>query len=167
MKTLLVFITMLIMAYGGFAQIIKVNNDAAIEKTNPIDNKGITIDFSKSTANPKNVEDYFNKGVEKYDVKDYIGAIAEFTKAIELNDLQFPEAYFNRGVAKFKLEDYKGAVIDYTKALENNPAYAKAYYNRGIAKIKLSEKESACLDLRKAEELGYVKANEYIKVYCK
>ncbi len=167
MKKLLVFMTVLIMAYGGFAQIKKGNNDAAIEKTGQLDNKGITIDFSKSAVNPKNVEDYFNKGIEKFDLRDYKGAIEEFTKAIELNDLKFPEAYFNRGVAKFKLEDYKGAVIDYAKAIENKPDYAKAYYNRGVAKIKLGEKESACLDLRKAEELGYVVANEYMKAFCK
>jgi len=167
MKKLLFLLAILITASVGYSQVLKGNNNEA-EKLNPQDKKGIISNsFIAIDRNPKIEEDYFNKGVEKYDIKDYSGAIAEFTKAIELNALKFPEAFYNRGVAKFKLEDYKGAVIDYTKAIENNPDYAKAYYNRGIAKIKLGEKDSACLDLRKAGELGYTKANEYMKEFCK
>jgi Flp pilus assembly protein TadD len=63
--------------------------------------------------------------------------------------------------------DYNGAKTDFWKAIQIDPNNAEAYYGRGIAKYKLGDKSGACLDLRKAGELGYEKAYEAIKKYCK
>ena len=65
----------------------------------------------------------FNSGVDKYEQGDYQGAIADFTKVIEI-DPQSADAYHNRGTAKDDLEDYQGAIADYTKAIEINPQFA-------------------------------------------
>ena len=43
----------------------------------------------------------YNSGVDKYEQGDYQGAIADYTKAIEINP-KFALAYFNRGLAKDK-----------------------------------------------------------------
>ena len=66
-----------------------------------------------------------NFGLSKYDSQDYKGAIADFTKAIEL-DPNDSEAYNNRGLSKADLQDYKGAIVDYSKATDG---YTLWYYN--------------------------------------
>ena len=35
--------------------------------------------------NPKDADAYYNRGIAKGDLKDYYGAISDYTKAIEIN----------------------------------------------------------------------------------
>src|ERR1019366_6643794 len=88
---------------------------------------------------------FMGQGTDGQDATDYIGAIAEYTKAIKLNPND-AHAYLNRGLAKFSLEDDRGAITDCNKAIELNPNYAMAYYLRGSAKLPLKDKDGACLD---------------------
>ncbi len=55
---------------------------------------------------------YYKKGLEKYYLHDYYGAIADLNKAIELNT-NYAEAYYNRGKAKKRLGDMDGYVNDF------------------------------------------------------
>ena len=57
-----------------------------------------------ANANPL-ARQYFNQGVEKYDAGNYQGAIADWSKVIEI-DPQNAIAYSNRGIAKYDLQDY-------------------------------------------------------------
>src|SRR4030066_195218 len=66
------------------------------------------------------------------EAKDYDGAIAEFTKAIESNP-KSEGAYWGRGSAYHIKGDYDRAIQDYNKAIELNPKSALAYSNRGNA----------------------------------
>ncbi len=61
---------------------------------------------------------------------DFENAIIEYTKAIELNPMNF-KAWFNRGFAYDKLGQCNRAVSDYGYALAIDPKNAFAYYNRG------------------------------------
>jgi tetratricopeptide (TPR) repeat protein len=61
--------------------------------------------------------EYYNQGNAKRNLKDYIGAIADYTKAIEL-DPTFGHAYYNRGLLKNALSDTDGACMDWSKAGE-------------------------------------------------
>ena len=70
-------------------------------------------------------EEYIKSGNDKAYAKDNYGAIADFTKAIELNPND-SAAYYKRGGTKYDLEDYYGAISDYTKAIELNPNFADA-----------------------------------------
>ena len=119
-----------------------------------------TFSFGQKTA-----QDYYNSGNAKDDLQDYRGAIADYTKAIELKP-DNANAYFNRGLAKKKLQDYRGAIADYNKAIELIPNYANAYNNRGNAKDELKDLDGACLDWSKAGELGDAGAYDLIKQYC-
>ena len=112
-------------------------------------------------------EEYFNQANAKDDLKDYKGAIADYTKAIEL-DPTYVDAYYNRGNAKCRSQDYKGAIVDYSKAIELDPSYTKAYtyISRGVAKYYSSDTDGACLDWNKAGELGEADAYDRIKEYC-
>ena len=83
--------------------------------------------FAQTTSN-----DYFDRAYSKSDVKDYYGAIADYTKAIEL-DPNNANAYYNRGLSKLNLKNYYGAIADNTKAIELDPNNADAYFNRAIS----------------------------------
>jgi len=95
---------------------------------------------------------YYNRGIKKYDRGDYYGAIADYTKAIEINSRD-ADAFFNRGLAKEDLKDYYGAIADYTKAIEISPK-ADAYLNRSLLKEKIGDLYGACFDAKKAINLG-------------
>ena len=62
-------------------------------------------------------------------------AIAEYTKAIELNP-NYATAYNNRGATYAEKDDYERAIKNYTKAIDLKPNYAEAYANRGNAYFK-------------------------------
>ena len=76
----------------------------------------IVILFSISNCYSQTAETYFDRGVDKANLKDYRGAIADFTKAIEL-EANYAKTYFVRGRAKTNLQDYRGAIADYMECL--------------------------------------------------
>lgn len=92
--------------------------------------------------------DYFYKGNAKSTIQDYRGAIADYTKVIELHP--DASAYYNRGNGMFDLKDYTGAIADFTKAIDINPEYASAYFNRGLSKHALNDYQGAIADYTKA-----------------
>jgi len=55
--------------------------------------------LASTVAYAQTAEDHFYSGNTKYELKDYKGAIQDYTKAIELNP-NHANAYYNRGVAK-------------------------------------------------------------------
>ena len=57
---------------------------------------------------------YSNRGVSRAAIADYQGAIADYTKAIELKP-NSTNAYLNRASLRAKLGDNKGANADYKK----------------------------------------------------
>ncbi|EKD26835.1 MAG: hypothetical protein ACD_79C00993G0002 [uncultured bacterium] len=77
----------------------------------------------KSKAKVKEVKElevtdpeFFSKrGVEKFNVGDYDGAIEDFEKAISL-DSENPNYYNLRGHARFSHNDLKGARSDFNKS---------------------------------------------------
>jgi len=123
---------------------------------------------------------YFSSGDSKVTKGNYTGAIADYTKAIELKP-DFADAYYNRGKNKFSLQDYRGAIADYTKYLEFKKLDAKtyhkgslkayiqvtpadAYYWRGYSKSNLKNYTGAIADYTKAIELKPVHvSNSYLE----
>jgi len=85
----------------------------------------------------KNLDAYFYRGLAKYNLQDYTGAILDYTKVIFYK----PDAdtYYNRGNSKFALNDYEGAKEDYKKALELNNGLIDAVYNLGLTQAYLGE----------------------------
>ena len=140
--------------YGAISDYIKAielnpNND----EMSYINNNGQKFYFSNHHV-------YYNIGVQKDELKDYYGAISDYTKAIEL-DPNYADAYSNRGSSKTDLKDYYGAIADYTKAIELNPNYAAAYYNRGYSKRELKDYYGAIAGYTKAIELNPNNAKAY------
>ena len=83
-------------------------------------------------------EDYFKSGLSKLQLEDREGAIADFTKAIQLKP-NYVYAYSNRGVAKKDLKDYQGALEDFTKAIELDPKFEGSFFNRADVKYILND----------------------------
>jgi tetratricopeptide (TPR) repeat protein len=71
--------------------------------------------FSTQAAHAQSAADYVNAGIEKGKRGDFKGAIADYSKAIEINP-QYANAYKNRGIAKELVRDLKGACEDWGKA---------------------------------------------------
>lgn len=161
-------------AIQDYSKVIELKNDNALAYSNRgnaksylEDYRGAIQDYTKAIELKNDgAESYYNRGYAKKSLEDYQGAVQDYTKAIELKK-NFVEAYLNRGVAKHSLEDYRGAIQDYNKAIELKKNDANAYYNRGLSKLILADKEGGCNDLSKAGELGFSRAYDVIKDYCK
>jgi len=115
-------------------------------------------------ANPLG-NSFFYSGVEKYEQGDYQGAIADYSKAIEINP-QDADYYFIRGLAKSRLKNRQGAIADYNKAIAINPQYVLAYSNRGIAKELVGDLKGACADWKEASSLGDKDAAGWVRDQC-
>jgi tetratricopeptide (TPR) repeat protein len=99
-------------------------------------------------------------------LEDYIGAVHDYNRAIELNPGD-AESYMSRGIEKEKHGDELGALDDYNSAIELKPNYAEAYFHRGFAKGSLGNRQGSCSDWEKAAELGYEEASVKLKAFCR
>ena len=120
----------------------------------------LSIFFYNSCKNNTNevAFTYYQKGLAKDSVKDYQGAIQDFTKAIELLDASqpWPWPYYKRGLAKINLKDFSGALKDFEKATDIGPGIIRFYRDRGLAKDSLNDHQGAIHDYNLAKN-----PNEY------
>ena len=98
----------------------------------------------------------------KFAKGDYPAAIAEYTRALEL-DPKFAEAYVSRGEAKSVTGDREGAIADYTKVIELDPKSADAYNNRASCYLIQGNREPGCRDAQKVCDLGNCRTLETAK----
>lgn len=103
---------------------------------------------------------YLNRGVAKYDLGDYRGAIEDYNKAIRIKP-DFVSAFNNRACAKISLGDYDGAKEDIDKAFSLDPNFAFAYDTRGELKFALGDIDGAVNDHTKAIEINPKAASFY------
>jgi tetratricopeptide (TPR) repeat protein/V8-like Glu-specific endopeptidase len=99
-------------------------------------------------AAPK-ADDFYLKGVDLEEKKDYRGAIEEYNKALDINP-KYGKAYFGRGNVHKELKDYPKALADYSKTIAIDPKYAAAYNNRGIVHKQLKDYPKAVADYNQA-----------------
>ena len=77
---------------------------------------------------------------------DYAGAVADLSKAVEL-DAKDKYIMENLGWAKNGLGDWQGAIAASTAALELDPSFHFSHQNRALAKCQLGDLDSATQDL--------------------
>ena len=114
-------------------------------------------------------EAYHNRAMIYEDRDDFKHAIADYTRAIELNP-NSANSYYSRGSFYYKRGDYERAIADYTRAIELNPNNAYAYYKRGNTYEQKDEFERAIADYTRAIELDRDYVVAYIDrgvSYCK
>lgn len=95
---------------------------------------------------------YYNRGVKFEETGQYEKALADYSKALNLNP-KFPEALTNRGNIYATREQYELALSDYHKAIELNPALWRTYKNRGQIYAMREQFEMAIADFTKTIEL--------------
>ena len=103
--------------------------------------------------NPEHTNAYFIRGNAHRLKNGLNNAIADFTRAIEL-DPKHADAYFNRGIT-YRESELAKAIEDLTEAIKLKPDDVATYYIfRGLAWLRLGEQEKVESDLTTAKNMG-------------
>lgn len=104
--------------------------------------------------------EFYDRGSARLVKGNLDGAVADYSKAIELNP-KHTEAYYNRGRAYSVKGDFAAAIADYSKVIELDAKHAGAYYNRGSGRFVKQDLDGAMADYTKAVELDPKHADAY------
>ncbi len=99
-------------------------------------------------SDPNFVDAYINRGQVRQSQRDFEGAIADYSKAIELK----PDAgaYYVRGTVRQAKRDMDGALVDYSRAISLDPNLAQAHTSRAVIETLQGKKAEAVQDFEKA-----------------
>ena len=76
-------------------------------------------DYSRVIAlKPDFMLNYLYRGLAKYELEDYEGAIADYDRVIEIGSNEWAKTYFFRGNAKSEMSDHEGAEADRKRTIE-------------------------------------------------
>lgn len=103
---------------------------------------------------------YGNRGNAYQAQRDAANAVADYTRALEL-DPEVALTWHNRGLVFAALGDFERALADYDQALARDPAFGAAWGSRGVANRELGRHEAALGDLDRAIELDPNGARHY------
>lgn len=103
---------------------------------------------------------YYNRGEDHKGREKFDDALADYTKAVELNP-DYVNAYVSRGVTNSEMGEYDSAFANFDKAIEMEPDNAEAYYNRGITYGRKGEYDNAFVNFNRAIELNSVHEEAY------
>lgn len=150
-RQLLIYTISFLYPFAAFSQQTPSSFSEAIKRAQELFKKS---EQPAPSPSPEQAAETLNKsGFDKYLHSDYDGAIADYTKAIELNP-KYSEAYCNRGNAKLLKRDYDGAYADGNQAIALDPKNADAYSVRGQAKSGKSDYDGAIADFSQAISLS-------------
>ncbi len=96
-----------------------------------------------------------NRGATKRFLRDYQGALKDYTRSIQLRPTSV--AYFNRAkLYASELKQPQQAIRDYSEAIRINQSwdspitFGHAFYNRGLIEVQQGNKGAAIADFKKA-----------------
>ena len=108
---------------------------------------------------PVSSDHFSQRGIDRFEKNDLDGAIADFTKAIELNGKQLEFCFYFRGIALYRRGRLDEAIADLSKAiaLKQHPRF---YDDRGNLLAQKGDFDGAIADLNRAVGLEpkYAKA---------
>ena len=119
----------------------------------------LTFTLVARAQEPTSADQYSQRGIARFQKNDLDGAIADFTRVIELNGKDLEFCYYFRAMANYRKGNPKQAIEDLSKAIALKPD-ARFFDDRGNLLAKQGELERAIADLNKAIELApqYAKA---------
>ena len=118
------------------------------------------LSTKRAEQEAKEAQLLYEASTAEYRDRDFTGAIADLSKAIELVPTN-ATFYFKRGNVEHYLGKYNEAAADYSKAIELEPKYWPAYDNRGNVEFLLGNPNGAIADYTKSIELNPASPNSY------
>ena len=112
------------------------------------------------TQEPTTADAYSQRAISRFQNSDLDGAIADFTKVIEMNGKGQEFCYYFRGLAHYRKGNPTQAIDDLSKAIDLKPD-PRFLDDRGNLLARQGELDRAIVDLNKAIEL----APQYAKAY--
>ncbi|GAB4331962.1 MAG: hypothetical protein OHK0038_07230 [Flammeovirgaceae bacterium] len=94
--------------------------------------------INKALENEPFVEGYWQRGVLKFEEKNYGGAISDFDSVLMLQPLHY-EALLNRGLCFSQLKNYQNALNDFKKVIAIEPENPKGYTCKANVYMKTKE----------------------------
>lgn len=103
-------------------------------------------------SSPGSAADFFRRCFARYKQKDWDGAIADCSKAIEL-DPQLRASYLMRGLIRRDVKgNLDGAIADFDYAIKLDPTVGELYVSRAWARYKQNDLDGAIADYSTAIE---------------
>jgi tetratricopeptide (TPR) repeat protein len=94
---------------------------------------------------------YHNRGLVRFYLKDYNGAVEDYTRAMA-KDTSNKGIYFDRATSRSETGDHAGALQDFDTAIEYRIRLAESFFNRGNTRRKLNDFQGALADYNRAIE---------------
>ena len=107
--------------------------------------QGLMDRFKDPMLKPGNADAYYNRGFERLELGDSEGAMADYTRAMELSPNR-SSSYNNLALTKYYQGDVSGAIADYSKALELDADEPVTYFNRAVAYYKIGKYRKSITD---------------------
>ncbi len=95
---------------------------------------------------------YNNRGSAHAALGNYMQAIEDYSRAIEINP-EHAKSYYNRGSAYGRTGNFRQAIEDFTKTIAIDPKFSMAYFNRGAAYGMLGDLRQAIDDFSMTIEI--------------
>lgn len=96
-------------------------------------------------SRPENFEGYFLRGLAKFSLDDYYGAIADFNKTLELHPMYVRGLQY-RAICNERLGNYEMALSDFQRAIDLDPFDADLFFSRGVLFLQVGNYQSAIED---------------------
>ena len=151
---------------GAILSLIPLGQPLLIKTSVVISSSALMLSVpKKAMAESSDAIFYYNRGFDRAEAGDHYGAIADFTKAIQINPND-DDAFYNRGNSKSAIKDYYGSIYDYTNAIEIDSSQSDVFINRGLSRQNIGDKEGACSDWEKASSLGDKDGVQLVRDQC-
>ena len=108
--------------------------------------------WSTHAQDPISADEFSQRGISRFEKNDLEGAIADFTKAIELKGHELEYCFYFRGIARYRRGQRDEAIADLSKAitLKQHPRF---YSDRGNLLAQKGDLDGAMADLNRAIEI--------------
>lgn len=148
-------VLLLMLCFTGNSILLSGQNDSWLQKGYDAPNsKEKIICFTKSIEEEgATVEAYFCRAGAELEIRDYQGAIGDYTRIIEM-DPNDAGAYYSRGFARHHyIRDYRGALSDYSMAFEMDSTNASYVLLMGVLNSLLEDYPDAIACFKKGLQL--------------
>ncbi|MCF8232722.1 MAG: tetratricopeptide repeat protein [Bacteroidales bacterium] len=150
-KTIALTFILVLFLISGYGQInleyfSRQGQKAVLEQnyTDAIENLNIVIRRKNQPF-----EEYFLRGIAKYNLGDHRGALNDFSQTLSIHPF-YTQALHYRGVTYSVLMEKNKAIQDFNEALEFDPYNAKVLMSRGAVYLQMNKLDKALKDLDKA-----------------